>query len=272
MTAFLLTWNPTRWQWADLAEHARGVHEGRQALLRWSCGRTKDMPIGSRVFLLRQGEEPKGIVASGWVVEAPFEEPHWDLERRQRGDFATYIRFVPDALLGPNDGQPLDVRRFRTGALSEVTWGTRGSGIRLSAEAAAELEEEWTRRTALAAVTVGEADDELGRLEGKIRWRMVKHRSRERSLRDAKIVDAKRRSPGSRLRCEVPGCGFDFEERYGPLGRGFAHVHHLRPIAESDGPRETILEDLAVICANCHAMIHVGGENRPLKGLISSLG
>jgi predicted HNH restriction endonuclease len=66
----------------------------------------------------------------------------------------------------------------------------------------------------------------------------------------------------------VPRCGFDFERAYGELGRGYAHVHHKRPLSERDGDEVTRLEDLAVVCANCHAMIHLGNQCRPLDALI----
>jgi 5-methylcytosine-specific restriction protein A len=70
-----------------------------------------------------------------------------------------------------------------------------------------------------------------------------------------------------RLFCEVPKCGFDFEKRYGALGRGYAQVHHLTPLNKAPkGGRKVLLSDLAIVCANCHAMIHAGGECRPLQG------
>ena len=54
-------------------------------------------------------------------------------------------------------------------------------------------------------------------------------------------------------------CGFDFESRYGQLGRGFTHVHHLVPLAEI-GVEYTVdpIEDLRPVCPNCHAMLHRG--------------
>jgi len=56
---------------------------------------------------------------------------------------------------------------------------------------------------------------------------------------------------------------------YGELGAGFAEVlHHLRPLAEMDGPVETMLDDPAVVCVNCHRMLHLGGECRAMKGLV----
>ena len=58
-----------------------------------------------------------------------------------------------------------------------------------------------------------------------------------------------------RLFCEV--CAFDYERRYGDRGKGFIEAHHLRALA--DLPREGApirLEDLILLCANCHRMIH----------------
>jgi 5-methylcytosine-specific restriction enzyme A len=111
-----------------------------------------------------------------------------------------------------------------------------------------------------------ELDDTVVGLEGERRLRLVYHRHRERALRRAKIeaVLGKRGC----LRCEVPGCGFDFADRYGSLGAGYAQVHHLKQLARSDEPVETRLEDLAIVCANCHMMIHRDGDNRPLEGLV----
>lgn len=58
-------------------------------------------------------------------------------------------------------------------------------------------------------------------------------------------------------RCQA--CDLDFEERYGDIGKGFIEAHHLRPIATlEEGVAVTydIGADFAVLCSNCHRMIH----------------
>jgi predicted HNH restriction endonuclease len=61
--------------------------------------------------------------------------------------------------------------------------------------------------------------------------------------------------------------------RHGALDEGYAQVHHLLPLSTSPREgREVSLKDLAVVCANCHVMIHIGGHCRPLTGLITSSG
>jgi hypothetical protein len=60
-------------------------------------------------------------------------------------------------------------------------------------------------------------------------------------------------------RCSV--CDMDFGERYGQLGKGFIHVHHLSPLAGVTAPRLVDPKlDLIPVCPNCHAMVH---QTRP---------
>ena len=56
--------------------------------------------------------------------------------------------------------------------------------------------------------------------------------------------------------CQV--CGFDFEETYGAWGRGFIEVHHVQELraAPTEGVEVDPATDLAVVCSNCHRMIH----------------
>jgi hypothetical protein len=71
------------------------------------------------------------------------------------------------------------------------------------------------------------------------------------------------RNPEARRKCiEHYGlsciiCGFDFMLAYGEAGRGFIHVHHLKPIsATSEEYIVNPVADLRPVCANCHCIIH----------------
>jgi 5-methylcytosine-specific restriction protein A len=55
--------------------------------------------------------------------------------------------------------------------------------------------------------------------------------------------------------CQV--CEMDFEKRYGSLGQGFIHVHHIVPVSLIT--REYLVDpvnDLIPVCPNCHCMLH----------------
>ena len=54
-------------------------------------------------------------------------------------------------------------------------------------------------------------------------------------------------------------CNLDFSDRYGDIGQGFIEAHHLTPIStltEGVAVRYNIAKDFAVLCSNCHRMIH----------------
>lgn len=125
-------------------------------------------------------------------------------------------------------------------------------------------------RGAMLTSSTDEDDPEIKGSEGDKRRRYILHRRREASLRTKKIQAALYDNNGV-LRCEVPRCGFDLKATYGELGKEFAHVHHRKPLSEfpAEG-REVKLNELAIVYANCHAMIHRGGQCRSLSDLISA--
>lgn len=64
----------------------------------------------------------------------------------------------------------------------------------------------------------------------------------------------KHKSEDPKMRCQV--CKFSFIERYGQLGADFIEAHHVFPISALT--KETLIrvEDLAMVCSNCHRMLH----------------
>lgn len=64
--------------------------------------------------------------------------------------------------------------------------------------------------------------------------------------------------------CQV--CGMNFEQVYGEIGKEYIEVHHLNPIADTDGEHALDPhEGLVPLCSNCHSMIHRGGrDGKPL--------
>lgn len=87
--------------------------------------------------------------------------------------------------------------------------------------------------------------------EGRLLLRRHVARERNRTLRKKKIAVVLQQ--GGTLSCEA--CDFDFEEVYGDRGAGYVECHHVVPLHEA-GETRTRLSDVALICANCHRMIH----------------
>jgi uncharacterized protein YjbI with pentapeptide repeats len=95
-------------------------------------------------------------------------------------------------------------------------------------------------------------------LEGKLYKTEVTFRRRNRALIEAK----KANSDG---RCEV--CGFCFEKQYSAISRDCLVAHHISPIAHRSGPSKTSLDDIALLCPNCHAVAHTQDPPIPLEDL-----
>ena len=93
-------------------------------------------------------------------------------------------------------------------------------------------------------------------LEGDKKVRMHTYRERNRAL--VRAAKARWRSKHGRLFCEV--CSFDFATRYGPRGEDFIEAHHTIPVMTLEDGSSTRVEDLAMLCSNCHRMIHAGSE------------
>lgn len=90
--------------------------------------------------------------------------------------------------------------------------------------------------------------------EGRLLTR--KHLARERNR---KLVDAKKKAAlkkHGKLECEV--CSFDFAASYGARGDGFIECHHTKPVSTLAAGHRTHINDLALVCANCHRVIHRG--------------
>ncbi|MEJ8307991.1 HNH endonuclease [Agrobacterium larrymoorei] len=105
----------------------------------------------------------------------------------------------------------------------------------------------------LLQITIADEDyDAAEGVEGRVLVGL--HRSKER---DRAIVEKKKRHAIKKygcLRCE--GCRIVFGEKYGAHGDGFIEAHHLFPVRDMLPNHRTKIGDLALLCANCHRMVH----------------
>ena len=97
-------------------------------------------------------------------------------------------------------------------------------------------------------------EDEIAEaVEGRILTRL--HRMRERDQELVRRRKAKAMKLHGKLCCEA--CGFDFAATYGERSVGFIECHHKRAIHTlAAGGEKTTENDLALLCANCHRMVH----------------
>ncbi|PEP90539.1 restriction endonuclease [Bacillus toyonensis] len=96
-------------------------------------------------------------------------------------------------------------------------------------------------------------DGEEGFFEG--RQILKAHLSYERNSKVIKLAKERfKQLHDGKLFCEV--CGFDFSKAYGELGKDFIEGHHTVPVSELKEGSVTKVEDIIMVCANCHRMLH----------------
>jgi 5-methylcytosine-specific restriction protein A len=227
---------------ADLAEFRRS------GLLRksWSCGRTRRIERGDRVYLMRLGLDPKGIIGSGFVTQEPHEEEHWDQDRAAAGDGALFVEVGFDQL---SEVPLIGLAELEEPPFAEVNWTPQGSGFRILPAVSAALDAAWARRTGAGFL---QGPDEL-----------VSDLPLVEGAQQTVTVNAYERNPEARRRCLAHYghrcfvCDFSFEEVYGDYVRRYIHVHHIVPVS-AIGESYVVdpIRDLRPLCPNCHAAIH----------------
>jgi len=263
MKTYLCTWNPQKWDWKEIDEEVallknEGILKGR-----WSCGNNKSIKINDRIFVLRLGIEPKGIIASGYATTDSYLGQHWD---GTNGKKTNYVDIDFDILINPLSDKIIELEYLKT-HFSEQEWTPQVSGISIKENIVEKLEEEWLNH-------VNENKLISSQYFG---FEYIDKRESE----DFKLFEGKskqvlqnkyERNPFARKKCiehygyNCSVCGINFESKYGEIGKNFIHIHHITPISEIKSLTEVNpIEDLRPVCPNCHAMIH---RNNPILTII----
>lgn len=255
MATFLFAWNPKKWEWkeGELTKQVLKIAATGSAEDRWSCGNRKELPVGSRYFLIRLGKEPKGIVGSGQTTSKPELGVHWDAVLKRQGKEALYVDLKFDFL----SKEPLITwDELQEPCYSKVSWGIQASGVLIPETVANELETLWQRRS--------------GGVDPILAEELSPNESYAEGARKNVSVNAYERNPQARAACiahfghRCGVCDLLLEERYGTIAAEFIHVHHTVPLAEVRSDyRVNPKKDLQPVCPNCHAIIH--RRNPPLS-------
>ena len=137
MPTYMLTWNPRQGRPANLSEGEQTITQGQLYRDSWSVGNRKHLSIGSRVFLIRQGMPPKGVVASGYTTSEP--QPINDPD-----DHSNYCGITFTMVLRGEGADILPLEDLlRNQELNYVNWSSQRGGIQFTDEQAEELERLW---------------------------------------------------------------------------------------------------------------------------------
>ncbi|MGC5626964.1 DUF3883 domain-containing protein [Georgenia sp. Z1344] len=126
--AYLLTNNPKYQQLLDeeIDQYLSEISAGRRVVDRWSTGLSKKIRKGDRVYLLRQGVEPRGIIASGTAERDVYQDKDWRGGRK----LINYVDVVWDTFL--DQLHPLPTKELIRIA-PHTSWRPQASGTSINA-------------------------------------------------------------------------------------------------------------------------------------------
>ncbi len=100
-------------------------------------------------------------------------------------------------------------------------------------------------------------------MEGQVLYKL--HKVRERDVRIVQLKKDQVFSLSGKLACEA--CVFEFEQYYGDIGKGYIECHHRTPLSSIKVISTTTLNDLALVCSNCHRMLHRSIDSLSVENL-----
>jgi hypothetical protein len=191
------------------------VAAGNFHVEKWRSGSRKPS-FGDRAFILKAGEEPRGIIASGIVIsDQVYEEPHFDPEKAKDGKKVLRADIELDRILDKE--KPLLVFDINKGPLVEdfrarntiSSKKFRNSGWKIKSEAAArELEVRWVAHLASIDGTGGLSPDEAEDGDDFVPQFEDRRAAVLRAISERKgqkpFIDALRKRYGDR--CMISGC------------------------------------------------------------------
>lgn len=246
--AYLFAWNPKRWNWVDLEEKVELLKKGIGVSEKWSCTNYKNIKPGDRAFISIVGPKHQGIFASGQIVTQPFLSEHWD----GSGKIVHRVFIDFDVLINPLKNKILTLSELKKISNKQL-WTPQSSGISIKKENIDSLESIWFKflkgsNYFIQSEGVSKEVSPSTYLEGRA---------------NQILQTIYERSPFARKEClKIYGhscsvCGFNFEKKYGDIGKEYIHVHHLNQISNIGRVYEIDpINDLRPVCPNCHAMLH----------------
>jgi len=252
MNYFLFNWNPKnklhKYTWENLENFYINYNNGIKTL-KWTC-RNLNAKVGDRAFLIKLGQEPKGIFASG-IINSKIV---WDRETKR-----SYVEILFDTFIFPDKKEKFLNLKFLENNFN-IFWTRNQSGTKLENLKFSKLEMVWRKFSNRSFKRV---KSEFSKNNPEFVNKVKKGKEFYEGEKYEHTINSYRRDSNARDLCisfhgyKCCICKKKMEELYGKLGKNFVHVHHLKLISASKKKYKINgIKDLRPVCPNCHAIIH----------------
>lgn len=139
--AYLLTWNPERWEWSNYKQGCLSTRKGTIVEESWTCTSTQPQ-INDDVYLMKSGKGTRGIIAHGKIIKSSYEAPHYNEDEAKEGKTLKRVDVAFDLILGLDEGELLNQKELKK-LFPKQLWSPQASGISIKQDYVTELEELW---------------------------------------------------------------------------------------------------------------------------------
>ncbi|MBK1735857.1 hypothetical protein CKO15_11325 [Halorhodospira abdelmalekii] len=154
---WLMAWNPKYWPWRTFQEDRLKVAGGDNVTMEWNTSSVQPQE-GDTFYLVRLGEEPRGLIARGNIASAAYKELHYDPARAADGETTDYVDITLTDLRDPTVDAYVRIDQLTAETTDDQTWSPQGSGIEIKPRSAKLASRLWqqlppVQRSSVAADT-----------------------------------------------------------------------------------------------------------------------
>ena len=140
VNTWLLTWNPSRWEWDDFDDVIESTKSGEGVPIGWTCTNTHTL-IGDRIFMIKLGNSstPNGIFATGYIASENYKDESYDPTKENK---ARYVDIILTDVRDFNKEPILEMNKLKEMFPSQ-NWSPQASGIAIKPYISSQLIKAW---------------------------------------------------------------------------------------------------------------------------------
>ena len=141
---YLLTWNPSKWDFeGGYNTFLQSVKSGISPIIEWRASNSS-IQKGDVLYLMRLGEEPRGIILKGIAMGSGHPSKHYEAERAEAGEMINRVDVQFVSAGDYSKGEYIDWKVLKN-RFPNQNWTPQASGIRVKDEYCKELDDLWNQ-------------------------------------------------------------------------------------------------------------------------------
>ena len=278
---FLLTWKEDQWPHKKLLRLVNTFKAEEEVEDVWRFKSHKKAKVGDRVFIMKQGKNPRGLFGSGRITGKPFQNKNMT---NKAGQHPWCVDVTFDQLVDPKKTLLVPYEELSRFYPERGLWNNQSSGIEIPEHVASKIEQHWKASNVTTSGGESWSEEEVQRdlaqfsdalFQQEVEKELVAEKSAalppeppgpERP--PARLLSHKgkryQRSPkksadallSAGYHCEIDSRHKSFTSSQ--TGENYVEAHHLIPLKQQEHYSFSldVRANIVSLCPNCHRLVH----------------